>query len=55
MMTDYFQRDPIYTAGRLYSEGHGKESNPFPHNTVPHELFDEEMERLAKEKKDSKQ
>lgn len=46
MSTTYFQRHPIYTAQRLHSEGQGKESNPFPYDTIAHEMFDAEMDRL---------
>lgn len=51
MSTTYFQRHPIYTAQRLHGEGQGKESNPFPYDTVAHEMFDAEMDRLIEEKK----
>jgi hypothetical protein len=42
----FFQPDPVYTARRLYGEGQGKESNPFPYDTADHKAFVAEMERL---------
>lgn len=49
MSTEYFKRDPIFTAGRLFSEGQGVESNPFPYDTADHKAFDAEIERLQME------
>lgn len=48
-MGEYFKRDPFYTAQRLFSEGQGKESNPFPYDTKDHADFDEVMDRLQVE------
>jgi hypothetical protein len=47
--TKYFERHPVYTAQRLYSEGQGKEANPFAYDTIAREDFDAEIERLQLE------
>lgn len=44
--TEFFERDPIYTARRLHSEGQGAESNPFDPSTAQHVAFKYEMELL---------
>jgi hypothetical protein len=44
--TVFFKHDPVYTARRLYGEGQGKESNPFPYDTADHKAFVAEMDRL---------
>jgi hypothetical protein len=44
--SEYFERNPVYTAQRLFGEGQGKEANPFYHDTIPHEDFDAEIDRL---------
>ena len=44
--TEYFKRDPIYTARRLHSEGQGVESNPFAYDTADHMEFILEMNKL---------
>ena len=46
MSNEYFKRDPIYTARRLFGEGQGAESNPFPYDTKDHKRFDAEIDRL---------
>jgi hypothetical protein len=46
MSTEFFKRDPAFTARRLHSEGQGPESNPFPYDTSDHERFEIEMELL---------
>ena len=49
MSTEYFKRDPVYTARRLHSEGQGVESNPFPYGTADHKAFNDEMELIQHE------
>ena len=44
--TEFFERDPVYTARRLHSEGQGPESNPFEKGTANHKAFKYEMELL---------
>ena len=44
--TEYFKLCPIFSAGRLFSEGQGAESNPYSYGTYDHEVFRIEMERL---------
>jgi hypothetical protein len=48
-MTEYFQPQPKFSAARLFSEGHGVESNPFPHDTDDHMEFIVEMNKLELE------
>jgi hypothetical protein len=45
-MSDKANSNGLYTAQRLFSQGQGKESNPFPYETEAHKTFDAEMDRL---------